>query len=100
MVPLSNGHRVEMITSDNVDSMLRPLVDWWMKNVGGGRLPKHVYYFRDGVSEGQYGPLLKNEVADMKRLFADLGQHHPDNNVLDPCPQIFGVISNVINRSR
>ncbi len=77
----TNGSRVEMITSDNINSMLRPLVDWWQKNVGGGSLPKHVYYFRDGVSEGQFGPLLKHEVADMKRLFADLGQNHPGNKV-------------------
>jgi len=77
----SNGHRKEMITSDNINSMLRPLIDYWQKNVGGGSLPKHVYYFRDGVSEGQFGPLLKQEVADMKRLFAELGQNHPGNKV-------------------
>ena len=77
----SNGIRVEMITSGNIDEMLRPLVDWWLKNVGGGRPPKHVYYFRDGVSEGQYIPLLKYEVADMKKLFKDLGQDDERNVV-------------------
>lgn len=82
----SNGSRVEMITSDNINSMLRPLVDYWMKNIGGGNLPKHVYYFRDGVSEGQFGPLLKQEVADMKRLFAEMGQNHPGNKVCIPLP--------------
>lgn len=77
----SNGHRVEMITGENIGAMLRPLVDWWQKNVGGGRLPKHVYYFRDGVSEGQYIPLLKYEVADIKLVFEEMGQKHPDNMV-------------------
>ena len=80
----SNGSRVEMISSDNFNAMLTPLVDYWQKNVGGGHLPKHVYYFRDGVSEGQFGPLLKQEVADMKKLFAEMGQHHPGNRVSSP----------------
>lgn len=77
----SNGSRVEMITGTNINEMLRPLVDWWVKNVGGGQLPKHVYYFRDGVSEGQYIPLLKWEVADIKLVFEDLGNAHPERMV-------------------
>lgn len=65
----TNGYRVEMIQSNVIDYTLGPLIQHWMENVSKGQLPKHVYYFRDGVSEGQYGPLLKREVADMKRLF-------------------------------
>ena len=45
------------------------VIQRWMETVGGGRMPKHVYYFRDGVSEGQYIPLIKNEVADLKKAF-------------------------------
>ena len=77
----SNGHRVEMITSANVRDMLRPLVQWWITNVGGGRPPRHLYYFRDGVSEGQYTSLFKQEVADIKHLMDDLGQRDPRNLV-------------------
>lgn len=77
----SNGKRVEMIVKENIQEMLTPLVDWWMKNTGQGKLPKHVYYFRDGVSEGQYIPLLRNEVADIKEVMSKLGQEHPDNMV-------------------
>ena len=79
----TNGKRVEMISGANIDSLLTPLVDWWVKNVGGGQLPKHVYYFRDGVSEGQYIPLLKFEVGDMKAVFSKLGNDHPDRMVSD-----------------
>lgn len=75
----SNGHRVEMITSSNIHEMLRPLCEWWISNVGGGRPPKHLYYFRDGVSEGQYAALLKQEVADIKHLMDELGQKDPGN---------------------
>lgn len=79
----SNGHRVEMITSENIRDMLTPLVKWWMMNVGGGRPPKHLYYFRDGVSEGQYIALLRQEVADIKNVMYELGQRDPGNKVFD-----------------
>ncbi|KAF6219194.1 hypothetical protein HO133_005019 [Letharia lupina] len=75
----SNGHRVEMITSSNIHEMLKPLVAWWMANVGNGHPPKHLYYFRDGVSEGQYTALLKQEVADIKQLMDEMGQRDPGN---------------------
>lgn len=77
----SNGHRVEMITSANIHEMLKPLVKWWMLNVGAGRPPRHLYYFRDGVSEGQYTALLEREVADIKKVMDDLGQKDPANMV-------------------
>ena len=96
----SNGKRVEMITGTNIRQMLTPLVDWWVKNVGNGQLPKHVYYFRDGVSEGQYIPLLKYEVADMKLVFDDLGNAIKERRVsLDftPCFRIQLLIFNSLN---
>ncbi|KAG8529183.1 uncharacterized protein KY384_005818 [Bacidia gigantensis] len=65
----SNGYRQEMISPKNINSFLLPQIQRWMENVGGGRMPKHVYYFRDGVSEAQYIPLLENEVADIKQAF-------------------------------
>lgn len=77
----SNGSRVEMITGTNITGMLLPLVDWWIKNVGRGQLPKHVYYFRDGVSEAQYINTLKYEVADIKLVFDQLGNKDPSRMV-------------------
>lgn len=77
----TNGSRVEMIATTNIEEMLRPLIQHWMENAGQGRLPQHVYYFRDGVSEGQYQAVLRQEVADMKRLFALIGQHNPNLDV-------------------
>lgn len=77
----TNGSRVEMIATQNIEEMLRPLIQHWMENVGQGRLPQHIYYFRDGVSEGQYQAMLRSEVADMKRLFAMIGKHNPNLDV-------------------
>nr|POE48842.1 protein argonaute [Quercus suber] len=64
----TNGFRVEMITTDNINSMLKPQLKQWMSNVGGGRVPQRLFYFRDGVSEGQFTHVLQQEVHDMKAL--------------------------------
>jgi eukaryotic translation initiation factor 2C len=64
----TNGFRVEMITTENINNMLKPLLQTWTGTVGGGKFPQVIMYFRDGVSEGQYSHVLEQEVADMKRL--------------------------------
>jgi hypothetical protein len=67
----TNGHRVEMITPGHVRSMMMPLFEQWIAKVGGGRGPSHIYYFRDGVSEGQYSHVLNLEVAQMKEAISE-----------------------------
>jgi len=67
----TNGYRVEMITTSNLKTMMIPLVRQWITKVGGGKGPEHIYYFRDGVSEGQYAHVLNQEVADMKKLMSE-----------------------------
>ncbi|TVY30849.1 Protein argonaute [Lachnellula hyalina] len=62
----TNGHRVEMISETNINNFFGFLFPEWVKQVGNGRLPQHIYYFRDGVSEGQYAHVLDQEVAMMK----------------------------------
>lgn len=64
----TNGHRVEMIKPDNINNMLKPMIQYWTQTVGGGKLPSRIIYFRDGVSEGQYQHVLEQEVTDMKAL--------------------------------
>lgn len=70
----ANGIRAEMITTKNIEKMLTPLIEHWKKTVGNGKVPHHVYYFRDGVSAAQYQALLSHEVESMKQLFAKLGR--------------------------
>ncbi|KAA6409085.1 MAG: eukaryotic translation initiation factor 2c [Lasallia pustulata] len=65
----TNGHRVEMITTNNIETMVKPLLHEWCSTVNLGRLPEHLLYFRDGVSEGQYQHVLQQEVKDLKRIF-------------------------------
>ncbi|MCJ1470295.1 hypothetical protein MMC07_008940 [Pseudocyphellaria aurata] len=76
----TNGVRVEIISSRNIEDMLKPLIQNWAETVGGGRLPHHVYYFRDGVSEGQYQEVISKEVADVKRIMNEFGKHNPNHN--------------------
>ena len=74
----SNGYRVEMIETENINSMLKPLIQHWVQSVGNGRFPSRILYFRDGVSEQQYTHVLQQEVADMKAL---LRTAHPNLNI-------------------
>ncbi|KAL8688577.1 MAG: hypothetical protein Q9218_005546 [Villophora microphyllina] len=78
----TNGYRVEMISTRNLRDMLIPLFRHWMTDVSGGNLPHHVYYFRDGVSEGQYLNVLKYEVADIKEIWKELGESRPKHEFL------------------
>ncbi|OQO01680.1 hypothetical protein B0A48_12717 [Cryoendolithus antarcticus] len=64
----TNGHRVEMITTENINSILKPQIQHWVQTVGNGRFPQRIIYMRDGVSEGQYRHVLEQEVHDIKAL--------------------------------
>ena len=64
----TNGKRVEMITEHNFHSILAPLVHQWQAEVGGGRLPQHIIYIRDGVSEGQFQAVIKEELPAIKQV--------------------------------
>lgn len=72
----TNGYREEMVTPSNIRNMLIPLFEQWIQKVGGGQGPSHIYYFRDGVSEGQYLHVLEREVKQMKlALFEKYGEN-------------------------
>lgn len=47
---------------------LLPQVKRYITEVGRGDKPQHVYYFRDGVSEGQYKQVLDLEVKAIKNI--------------------------------
>jgi eukaryotic translation initiation factor 2C len=61
-----------MITTANIKSMMMPLFKHWIATVGMGKGPQHIYYFRDGVSEGQYMHVLEQEVRDMKAAIKEV----------------------------
>ena len=72
----TNGHRVEMIQTSTFQTKLKEMMEAWL-GMNGGKLPSRIFYFRDGVSEGQYQHVLQQEVQDMKTLVKTLGTTQP-----------------------
>ena len=68
----TNGHRLEIITTDNINTLLPPMVNKWRETVGAGQVPDEIFYFRDGVSEGQYRHVLDQELRDLKAYFKSI----------------------------
>lgn len=48
----TNGNRVEMVTTSNIEDHFGNMARNWIQRIGQGRAPKRVLYIRDGVSEG------------------------------------------------
>jgi eukaryotic translation initiation factor 2C len=69
----TNGNRVEMVTTSNIDEHFGSMAKNWMQRIGQGKPPQRVLFIRDGVSEGQYAAVLEEEVRDMKECFRKLG---------------------------
>ncbi|KAK3321598.1 Piwi domain-containing protein [Apodospora peruviana] len=63
----TNGWRTEVLTPSNTHSMLPDIIKAWrMQNRTD---PEHVFYLRDGVSEGQFAHVMEYEVEEFKRAF-------------------------------
>ncbi|KAK0625289.1 Piwi domain-containing protein [Bombardia bombarda] len=63
----TNGWRVEVLTPTNTNGMLAPILQDWIKE--NGSPPEQVFYFRDGVSEGQFAHVMEYELTEMKNVF-------------------------------
>lgn len=60
----TNGYRVEVITSKNMIKFMCTLLRAFKANTG--KIPMRIFYFRDGVSEGQYQHIIEQELNDMR----------------------------------
>ncbi|KAF3005095.1 hypothetical protein E8E13_009910 [Curvularia kusanoi] len=78
----TNGNRVEMITTTNIQEQFGNMARNWMQRLGQGKAPERLLYIRDGVSEGQYETVIKEEVHDMKAFFAQFNGDMPKFTVL------------------
>ncbi|KAK9387314.1 Piwi domain-containing protein [Lipomyces mesembrius] len=66
----TNGHRVEVINSRNIQVFVTTLLRQFRSNTG--KVPGRIFYFRDGVSEGQYQQIIDQELADIKKACESL----------------------------
>jgi eukaryotic translation initiation factor 2C len=76
----TNGWRVEIVQPFNMHDMLGPRILEWQKL--NRCLPQHVFYMRDGVSEGQYAQVLDYEVKEIRRIFKEFFKHTPKITVV------------------
>ncbi|KAJ3101876.1 hypothetical protein HDU97_000989 [Phlyctochytrium planicorne] len=63
------GPRVEIIS--NLGDVCKELMDQFRSR--SNRLPQRVIFYRDGVSEGQFGEVALQEVQSLKKFFRDIG---------------------------
>ncbi|OTA96575.1 hypothetical protein M434DRAFT_8770 [Hypoxylon sp. CO27-5] len=76
----TNGWRTETVMATTMHSMLPKLAKHWASV--NGTTPQHVYYLRDGVSEGQFQNVLDEEVSEMRRIFREQGGGNPKFTVI------------------
>ncbi|KAI0024005.1 Piwi domain-containing protein [Xylariomycetidae sp. FL0641] len=76
----TNGYRTELVQANSLQTMLTPLIATWRKT--NKVSPQHIYYLRDGVSEGQFSGVIRDEVSGMKRVFREAGCQVPKFTVI------------------
>ncbi|KAI1456275.1 Piwi-domain-containing protein [Annulohypoxylon moriforme] len=76
----TNGWREETVQPSTMHSIMPKLVKHWVKS--NGCSPQHIYYLRDGVSEGQFQDVIDKEVKEMKRILKDAGCGEPRFTVI------------------
>ncbi|KAI4596997.1 hypothetical protein KJ359_004907 [Pestalotiopsis sp. 9143b] len=76
----TNGYRVEIVQPQTMQYLFGKMVRYWRRT--NGCAPSHVYYLRDGVSEGQFSHVLEIEIKEMKRMFRDEGMQIPRFTVI------------------
>lgn len=76
----TNGHRVEVLTPANIKSIFPSAVRRWCQK--NQRAPEHVFYFRDGVAEGQFAQVMENEVKAIRSILEEVGRNKPKITVI------------------
>ncbi|KAI0439155.1 Piwi domain-containing protein [Xylaria telfairii] len=70
-----NGWRQELLQSTTCHGMFPPLLRHWI-NIHK-TAPTHVYYFRDGVAEGQFQGVIETELNEIRRVFRECNAGNP-----------------------
>ncbi len=70
-----NGWREELLQSTTSHGMFPPLLKHWISI--HKTAPQHLYYFRDGVAEGQFQGVLETEISEIRRAFRECNAGNP-----------------------
>ncbi|ETS85814.1 hypothetical protein PFICI_03839 [Pestalotiopsis fici W106-1] len=65
----TNGYRVEVVQPQTMHFLFSRMMNHWKAKIGCS--PQHVYYFRDGVAEGQFNHVIDIEINELKRMFRE-----------------------------
>lgn len=76
----TNGHRVEIMTPENIERIFPNAVRRWCQK--NDCAPQHVFYFRDGVAEGQFAHVMKQEVETIRQVLEKIGRNKPKITVV------------------
>lgn len=71
----NNGYRVEVLREEVVTELFNALSPSWKSEhaaVGINGPPGHIIYFRDGVAEGQFAQVMAQEIAPLRKRFANV----------------------------
>ncbi|KAK0725380.1 putative eukaryotic translation initiation factor [Lasiosphaeris hirsuta] len=76
----TNGWRTEILTPENTNQMLGPMIEDFR---GRNRVQiEHVFYMRDGVSEGQFAHVIEYELTEIKKTFMEIQNKIPKITVI------------------
>ncbi|PKS13025.1 hypothetical protein jhhlp_000366 [Lomentospora prolificans] len=67
----TNGYKVELLMRSNINVFFQRLIPLFKEGVRNK--PEHIYYFRDGVSEGQFAQVIEYEVNEMRDCLKTYG---------------------------
>lgn len=71
----TNGYGDEILLSTTSQGMFPPLLKHWISI--HKTAPQHVYFFRDGVAEGQFQGVIETEIVEIRRAFQELNAGNP-----------------------
>lgn len=68
----TNGYRCEVLNKDTIMRVFPEMVTRWCQKMRTA--PQHVFYFRDGVSEGEFQHVLDREIEQVRSVIMNVGK--------------------------
>lgn len=62
----TNGYRVEVLSKSLINKVFPDMVKRWCQT--NQTAPSHVFYFRDGCSEGEFQHVLEQEIDEIRKV--------------------------------